>query len=342
MGKTGFATDNALTKKAFDEKLYRDSKKESYFSRFTGKSTESIVQEKTDLEGKRGDEVTFGIRMRLAGAGVEDGTILEGNEERLVTYETTLALKQYRHAVRDDGAMTRQRAMFSIDDESKMALKDWGSEKQDDLCFDAIQTTPTKVFYRDAVAGAVSAGSAATAIANLSATNSKLTPNFISAIRTWAESGGNRQYVPIRPVKVDGETFYVLLTHNDVLYDLVVDSTYQAAQREARDRGKDNPLFKGAVGVWDGVVVHKHENINVASTGGAGANVPYATCAFMGAQALMWAWGKRPKVVEKDFDYENEHGYAWEIIARTKKPQFNSLDYGSLGVYVARTAISSL
>jgi hypothetical protein len=60
----------------------------------------------------------------------------------------------------------------------------------------------------------------------------------------------------------------------------------------------------------------------------------------MGAQALVWAWGQREQVIQKNFDYENEHGYAWGIIAGTAKPVFNSLDYGSFGVYLARTKIA--
>ena len=61
---------------------------------------------------------------------------------------------------------------------------------------------------------------------------------------------------------------------------------------------------------------------------------------LLGAQSLVWGWGKRPEVVMRDFDYGNEHGYAWGMIAEGGKPQFNSEDYGSLGVAVSRTQVS--
>jgi N4-gp56 family major capsid protein len=347
VAKTSFATSDPLVKKVWEEKLFRDSVKEAYFSKFMGEGSMSLVQVKTQLEKGQGDKITFGIRMRLQGAGVTSGFILEGNEEKLQTYDYGVTLEQYRHAVRDNGAMDRKRVMFSIDTESKDALKDWTAEKIDQLCFDAIgvgdysTADPTKIFYPNATGVFSGTGTAGTAKAALSATNSKLTLNFISALKSWAKTGGDRQYVPLRPVKVEGREYYVLLVHPDVLYDIRVDPNFQQALREAEIRGPSNPLFKGATIIWDGVVVHEHENVYIAADGG-GAAVPWAKCVFMGAQSLVWAWGQRVEVVQETFDYKNEHGYASGFIARAGKPVFNAMDYGSLGVYLARTNVSGV
>lgn len=345
MAKTSFATNDALTKKAWEEKLYRDSRKESYFEKFIGDNADSVVQRQTQLEKQKGDKITFGIRMRLSGAGVTGNTILENNEEKLTTYDYSLSLDMYRHGVRDDGGLSRKRAMFDIDVESETALKTWGSEKIDLLCFDALgllsssSVTPSKVFYK--TASGVLAGSAATAKAALHATNSKLTPTMISAIKAWAKTGGNRQYVPLRPVKVGGKSYYILLVHPDVMFDLKTDATFAQAQREAEQRGSENPIFTGATAIWDGVVIHEHENCGVGTDGG-GSTVPWSKAALLGAQALCWADGAKPEVVMETFDYGNQHGYAWSMICAAGKPVFNSLDYGSLGVYLARTNVSGL
>jgi len=40
------------------------------------------------------------------------------------------------------------------------------------------------------------------------------------------------------------------------------------------------------------------------------------------------------------FDYDNEQGYAWGMIAAAGKPKFNSKDYGVIGVYTARTGVA--
>ena len=345
MAKTNFATNDALVKKTWEEKLYRDTVRDSYFNRFFGQDSSSLVHVKTQLEKSQGDKITFGLRMRLQAEGVTEGQMLEGNEEKLQVYDYALSLSQYRHAVRDAGAMARKRAMFSIDDESRMALKEWGSEKIDKLCFSALLDTPTKTIYRTA-AGLQSTSTPATAKAALTAADSKITPALISALKALAQTGGDvngtRAFIPIRPVRVDGSEYYVLLAHPDVIYDMKQDATFQTAWRDAQERGKNNPLFKDAAIVWDGVVVHSHPLMTAGTDAGAGSNVPFSRAVFMGAQALTWAWGQRESIVMKEFDYDNEHGYAWGMIAAVGKPKFNSVDFGSISVYLARTNIAGL
>jgi N4-gp56 family major capsid protein len=330
MAKTGFTTNSAETVKLWNEKLFRDTVKASYFSRFMGTSSDSVVQVKTDLESGQGDRVRFAIRMRLEGAGVSEGQTLEGNEESLTSYTTNLTLKQWRHAVRDDGAMSRQRAMFSISEESESALRDRTTEKIDQECFDAyLDSTPTKIFY----------GGTATSDATLT-TSMLLTPTLISKIKAWAVTGGNRSQTPLRPVMVNGKKHYILLIHPDNSFDLKENSTWQTAQQNANIRGNSNPIFDGALGMWDNVIVHEHENVPIVTNFGSGGNVPGSKCLFLGAQSLLWAWGKRPTVKRKDFDYDNEMGYSTGMIYDVAKPVFNSLDYGSVALNVARTQIS--
>lgn len=341
MAHTEFTTNNALTKKLWDEKLFRDSRKESYFERFMGEGPDSLVHVKTQLEKSQGDKITFGIRMRLTGAGQTGDDAVEGNEEALSTYDDSVSLEQYRHGVRDKGRLTRKRAMFSITSENEAALKTWGSEKIDSLCFTAIQDTPTQVVYPSGAGGTLSStATAATAKGALHATGSLITPGLIRFAKTLAKKGKvgstDRTFVPIRPVKFDGKEWYILLVSPEVLFDLKQNSTFEQANREAQQRGNDNPIFSGSQAIYDGVVIHEHESISNFADGG-GAAVTGSTCVLMGAQSLVWAWGERPEVVQESFDYKNQVGYAWSMMCKTKKPKFNSVDYGSLGVYVSRS-----
>lgn len=338
MAKTTFTTSDGLTKKLWEEELFRDALVQSYFHRFMGDSKESLVYTKEELTKDYGDRITFGLRMRLTGAGVTSGTTLEGQEEALTTYSYNLSLEQYRHAVRDAGAIDRQRAAFSIDSESEAAIKDWGAEKIDDLCFSAIVNSPTRIAYLTDATTFTTTTSLATAKAGLAAT-SQLTANFLSFVKTYAKTGANRAFVPLRPIKIEGREYYILLIHPDAMYDLKTDTTFQQFLRDAEVRGPTNPLFTGASAIVDGVIVHEHEKMPI-TTDGDGSSLPCAQGVLLGAQALCWAWGKRPEIVMRDFDYGNERGYAWGMIAGTGKPQFNSEDYGSLGIEVARTQVS--
>jgi len=337
MAKTTFATDNALTKEIWEETLYRDAVIEAYFSKFFGSSSDSMVQTKDALMKSKGDKVTFGLRMRLQGAGVEENETLEGNEESLVTYDNQVTLKEYAHAVRDAGPLDRQRVMFSIDMESTDALRDWMSEKIDAVIMQALVTSPTTIFY---LTGNVVTKTGVVATAKAGLTDSdKITPKMISQVKTWATTGGNRSQIPLRPIKVGGKKHYVLLIHPDVAFDLMQDSTYNQALRDALPRSSDHPLFTGAIGMWDNVVIHAHENVPIFTDGG-GAAVAGCKCSFIGAQSLVLAWGQRPKVVAEVFDYQREHGYGMNTMFGVTKSVFNSLDYGCVGFYVARTQIS--
>lgn len=333
MAKTTVLTGDALTKKLWEEELFRDTIKEAYFSRFMGKSSDSLAQVKEDLVKSKGDRITYGIRMRLTGTGVISGQTLENNEEKLTTYNFNVSLERYRNAVRDAGSLDRQRAVYDMDAESRDALKDWGTEKIDKLCFDTITTSPTKIFL---------GGNATTYVAgagDIDATDI-IDPSLISKVKAWCKTGGNRSQTPLRPIKIQGKNYYVLLVHPDVLYDLSQDAAWSQAAREALPRGTDNPIFSGAEYLWDGVLIHSHENVPIVTNWGAGSNIPGAQCILMGAQALLWAWGERPTMVEEEFDYQEEHGYAWRMTCGVAKPNFSSKDYGSVGVYVARTKIA--
>ena len=333
MAKTTVLTGDALTKKLWEEQLYRDTIKEAYFARFMGKSSDSLAQVKEDLTKSKGDRITYGIRMRLTGTGVVSGQTLENNEEKLQTYSYNVTLERYRNAVRDAGSLDRQRAVYDMDTESRDALKDWGVEKVDQLSFDTITASPTKIFF---------GGNATTYLpgaGDIDATD-LIDPLLISKVKTWALTGGARTQTPLRPIKVGGKNYFILLVHPDVLYDLSLDAIWSQAARDALPRGTDNPIFSGAEYLWNGVVIHSHENVPIATNWGAGSNIPGAKCIFMGAQSLLWAWGERPSMVEEEFDYQEEHGYAWRMTCGVSKPAFNGVDYGSIGVYVARTRVS--
>ena len=333
--ETEYQTNDALARKIWHEQLYRESAKSAYFSRFMGKTEESIVQVKTDLEKAPGHNVTFGILMRLLGAGVTGDNTLEGNEESLTTYDFNVTIDQLRHAVISKGKMSEKRVLFSIPDNARTQLKIWMTEQIDQKCFNALDDTPTKIFYGG------DATSVTTGSGDIDATD-VITPSLISRVKTWASTGGNRSQPPLMPILYEGRKYYIMLVHPDVAYDLKNDTTYAQAQREAQERGKDNPIFTGALGIWDKCVVHEHENIPIVTNWASGSNIAGARCQFMGAQALCWAWGMRPFVKEQEKDYGNKRGFATGMIYGVKKPKFNSKDFGSIGVYVARTKISDV
>ncbi len=342
MAKTAVATGDALTRKLWDRKLFLDIQKESYFTKFESTDGMKFVFVKTDLEKEKGDNITFGIRARLNKPFIVDGQS-EGHEHALKTHDFNISLHKYRVPVRDDGEMTRKRTIWDVEKESRAAIVEDAAEKLDELKFTTLGTGGTRFFYMATVAAGpltTSVDATAKAAVDAGVTSSALTPKFISFAKTWMLTGGNRTQTPLQPVKVDGKKYIVMVIHPDQRYDLANDSTMVQAHREARERGKENPIFTGSDFIWDGVVIHSHENVEIGTNAGAGANEPYGKALFLGKQALCLAWGRRAKVVRKTFDYDNEVGFDWSAVLGVGKPKFNGHDYGVCIAYTNRTKIS--
>lgn len=362
MAQTSISTTAATRKQVWEEKLFRNTIKASYFGqRLIGdafknlnkgdkfeSSANDIVQVKTNLEAvgktklRKGDKITFALIPEIDETtypGVTSGQTLEGKEVPFDAYDFDIELKRYRQAVSAGGPMDWHRASWNVPEEAEIKLTNWGAKKVDVLCFNALGNAPTVNFYK--VAGKLTKASTyATAKAEITAVD-KLSPAMVSAIKTWAKTGGARSQDPLIPVNFKGKDYLVLLVHPDVLYDWKNDSTVFQAMREAEVRGSENPIFTGASYVWDGVIIHESERITIGTDAGAGA-IPYAKCHLLGAQALCWAWGERPSIIEYTKDAEEELYYAWRMTAAVEKPVFNGYDFGSICVIVARTNVSGL
>jgi len=361
MALTSISTSDSARKAVWEETLYRDIIMQGFFGPKLGANyVDSLVKgynyeaspndviyvnEKLDGIGKtklgNGDKVTFTLLNRLSATdypGVTTGQTLEGKEIALTHYNFDLELAQYRNSFSAGTPIDWARASFQVPLASRNAALNWASEKIDVLCFEALNTTTyDDVFYKTSNTGpTVACATAATAKAALTADDSKLTPQLIDFVSTNIKTGGSREKWPIRPIKIDGKSYFVWLIHPDVMFDFSNDSTMMQAHREALERGKTNPLFSGSTLVWKNNIIFEHELCATGTDGGSGA-IAWSTCYVLGAQALCWGWGKRPEMIEYKKDAGNELYHAINMIATVGKPNFNSITYGSVLVYVSRT-----
>jgi hypothetical protein len=108
-----------------------------------------------------------------------------------------------------------------------------------------------------------------------------------------------------------------------VFRDFKDHATITQANRDAMERGRDNPLFTGGDLLWDGIIVKELEDIAVLSgVGASSANV--APVYLTGAQAVGVGWAKRTKSVTEVFDYGDKFGVAIEEIRGIAKLTFGS------------------
>jgi N4-gp56 family major capsid protein len=176
-----------------------------------------------------------------------------------------------------------------------------------------------------------------------------LTPELISKAKVKAQIASPQ----VRPLKINGSNYYVLFVHPYQALDLKNNATFAQARREADVRGKENPIFTGALGIWDGVVIKEHEYVPFLDISVAGHNfgdndsgTDYAAvdcfrALLCGQQAGVYAQCVNDNGwVEETFDYKNKVGFATGIIGGIQKMTFNSKDYGVISIDTAATAIS--
>ena len=174
-----------------------------------------------------------------------------------------------------------------------------------------------------------------------------LTPALISRAGVKADTTSPKMI----KLRVGGENFWVMFIHPWQGFDLKENAVFTQARREAEVRGKDNPIFTGALGIWDGVIIKQHEYVPFLDVSAAGHNF-YAAAAgtdigvdcfrglLCGRQAAGFLKGKSKNTwVEKLFDYDDEVGFATGLIGGIQKLMFNSKEYGVIAVDTAATAL---
>jgi len=318
-----WATGSAETVKRWAKQAWVELPKLIYWNKFMSKGLNTVIQVKDDLEGQPGDKITFSFVRKLQTSGVSGDADLETNEEAMVTYQDDVTIDQKRQAIRLKGRMSERRTAYSQRSVAKELLTTWLAETIDSDIFAAVDTSPSTSVY----------GGSASSVATI-AVGDYLTTALITKAKTKAKKATPKLW----PVKVGTKDYYILIIHPDQEHDLKVhDASWAQAQREAQQRGDENPIFQGSIGVWDGVIVHCHEDIAVATNFGSGTNLPGAYGIFVGRQAGAFAWGERPRWVEKEFDYGNKVGFAIGAIFGVTKAVFNSIDHAMFSVRTYRT-----
>ena len=371
----------ALRAQLWDKELYKDMMTELLFSNYgshmISTSPNSIIQVKDDLKSKKGDRITFGIGYKLTGDGVTGDSELEGNEEAKNTYSDVVLIDQIRNAERLQGELDNQKAAYDTREEAKNDGKVWIAEFIEKQFFMKLggvtevdltdvggsiysaraawsnSATPVPAAHEAAGTGARYICADTAGLDSLAATDI-LTTSLITKARVKASTtvvGRPR----VRHIRVNGKKYYVMFVHPWQAADLKTasGSTWAQAQRDAQLRGDSNPIFSGALGVWDGVILHESDYVPVCQSGsnfdGSGtATTAQAFRALLcGAQAGLMAnasnkgRGAAPTfMVEKSFDYENKTGYAVGYIGGIQKATFNSIDYGVVSVDTGATDLS--
>lgn len=341
MAATEFGLNHPLAVKKWSSELMREALKKTYAMKFMGKSQSNIIQIKNEVKDV-GDKITFGLRMQLTGDGVSGDNTLEGNEEALDFYNDAVYIDQLRHAVRSKGKMSEQRVPYSMRNEARDALADWWADRIDSAFFNQIcgNTAVTDVRYTGMQAATapssnriIYAGSQDSE-ASLATTNT-FNLTLIDYAVELACTNTRGEVPDLRPLKINGEDKYVMFLHPYQVTDLRTNTDtgqWLDIQKAAMMGGQvsKNPIYTGALGEYNGVILHKAHRIpSVVS------NTRRAV--LCGAQAASIAFGRESgqntySWVEEMFDFKNQLGVSAGSKWGLKKNVFNSEDFGTIVV----------
>lgn len=306
-----------LVPKVWAKKVWHEGVKDSYFDKFTAMDGSNVVHQNKDLTNVKGDSVVFGLMMNLTGSGVEGNRQkLSGAEDTLNIYDFTVQTQLVRNAVSRFEA-DDQKSQYDMLKEIKVVLKQWLSDWLDNKLID-------KLTSNNSNAETVYASAAGTQ-ASITA-NDKLTTTIISRAKRKAQMHAPK----IQPIKIDGMDKYIMLISPWAARDLKDDPKWLAAQQNANVRGSKNPIFTGALGEYDGVVLYEYERVYNISTGASSANVCHNL--LLGKQAACFAVARPAKHIEQTDDYGNIAGNGIAFYGAVEKTKFNGSDFGVINV----------
>lgn len=338
MATTAYGVNHPLAVKLWRKKLFLEALKQTQLHNFMGKDDRSPIQILEDTQKSAGDKITVGLRMQLTGNGVLGDGTLEGNEEALTTYSDSLVINQLRHAVRSDGKMSEQRVPFSVREQARIGLQDWWADRIDSALFNHLAgntgqadtrytggnatTAPTSnnIYYANGLSSEAS-------VASASASNI-FKISFLDNAVELAKTNSPL----IRPIKVGGEDKYLCFLHPYQVTDLRQNTStgqwldiQKAVYQGQREK---NPIYSGALGEYNGVILHSSTRIPTVTAG-------VYRAVFCGAQAGAIAFGQnnspdKMSWVEEVFDYGNQLGVSAGMIFGCKKMVFNSQDFGTV------------
>ena len=243
-----------------------------------------------DLTKKAGDEITFDLINPIGGKPIMGEKIAEGLGDRMSFSQDSLRINQARKPISAGGSMTQQRTPHQLRSLARGLAQNYMTRLEDQLslihlagargfandiewavplasdadfseiCVNSVKAPTYNRHFISTGSGIehVSAGSNAIAIATTDVMNT----DVVDSIRTKIDS------MPLPPPPVifkDDQAamnspLRVLLVSSEQYTSIVQSTNFRTFQANAMARAqlaKNNPLFMGEVGLWNGILIVK-------------------------------------------------------------------------------------
>lgn len=294
----------------WSRKCYEEAKTKMFWNRFSGPEGSGMpIIQKNELLTQPGEIINISRVANLTQAGVSGETPLRGTEEQLTLAQIQVTPEWYRHAVAVTGKATKQITQdFRM--KANAGLSYWMAKKMDTSMWTNARQTGSVGF--DATAITIVYGNDGTTIDDLDSADTM-------GVTEIAKAAAVLRSNDIEPVSVAGMPaglgYYLMFIHPNQAYSLKQDTEWVDRHSSAGVRGETNPLFTGALGEIDGVIVHETTQCTRVNN----ANSPVISTAraiMIGQEAMCRGLNLDISVVTQIDDYEFVQGIgiaaAWD------------------------------
>jgi N4-gp56 family major capsid protein len=353
----GDTSDQAV--KRWSDELMRETFGKMAIRGLIGRSNDSPIKLLTDLDKDPGDNIKFDLRKQDRSAGVSGDAPLsgaffnaaaddQGGESELIFWQDELNVNQKRNA-HVFGSMTQQRTVHDLRKEARDSMSNWfawgieagtlghlagnvgdGAETAELFLYEAGGSTAGA--GTDVFGNTVAAIDAAHRVDGSGGT-------FVTGLIEDAVAKAKTVNPRVAPARIDGEMGYIMLIHPYAARSLrkELDTTGNASwidsMRRAAVRGEANPIWTGALGKYNGVILVENEFVPYTAIGDINWNVFMGACA--GAIAFGNAWNRMSRVrsggggsywsyIENVDDYGNKTGFGTGSVMGVTRAMFDS------------------
>lgn len=275
-----------------------------YWTRFTGPEGSSMpIIQKEEVLNTAGDKINIQRVANLTGSGVSGESVLEGSEETLTLAEIELTPEWYRNGV----AVTKpgeKKITFNFRTQASFVLSRWMTKKMDTSAWTELRRTTAAGFGSSTITTVY--GGDATSLDSIDSADTFGVTELLKAVAELEANDVDRVVPPTAP---DAPGYYLCFIHPYQAYSLRSDSEWQEAQRDANIRGKDNPLFSGALGEYGGAIVYSTTQCTRVQNSASPA-VYTARAVMVGREAMARGVKENLEWEEQVTDYKWRKGIA--------------------------------
>jgi N4-gp56 family major capsid protein len=359
MASTIIPRGSALAVKKFGVALTIAQPRRSYWNKFfgQGEETEQPVMELLGLESDQGDKMDYQLVGAPSTGPTEGDAPQAGREEPIIENTCEIGIDALTHGTDCGRKMTRKRSKHDLRKIVKASEGPYWARVIDELCFmyaSGARGDNAQFLFPTGYTGF--AGNTITApdsghkkiqagAYSSSGTSYVTTLASLNTVKTIIDMlGVDVNGVPeMQPTNVDGTECYIYLMSKYAENDLKSASsgnTWLDIQKALLTAvGKDGDILKGAMGFYDGMILHSHQKVIRFAVGTSIGGVaittnPISRNLVLGRQALTCAWGvKGNKGVRYGWnEFYDDHGRKLVIDTDTcvgiTKNIYAAVDYG--------------